>query len=77
MALTSFLQVGDEPRDLFGHHLCLSVYFVEFSLGNVALIKGCMKLALNLGCRALGDEQELDELFVRASRKPFRYVAGY
>jgi len=50
MALTSSLQVGDEPRDLSGHHLCLSVYLIEFSLGNVALIKCCMKLALNLCC---------------------------
>ena len=67
--LTTPFQVGDEPRDLSGHHVCLSVYLIEFSLGNVILIKGRVKLTLNLGCRSFGYEQELDEFSVRVSRE--------
>ena len=62
--LTSSLQVGYESRDLSCHHLYLPVYLVEIPPGNVALIKGCVKLGLNFSCRPFGYEQELDELLV-------------
>lgn len=64
----------DERVHCFRNLISFSVHLVKFLLGDVAKVKGNVKLGLNFRDRAFGDKEELNEFNITTSTEPLGYV---